>query len=95
MKYDNGKQRNVFTQKNEKTYIYPNPIRSFPLPGPMNYFDLYKISDILVKLRHEEVNIEKIIELPALADHRIPEDVAQFHCVVIETPLVRKISNMG
>jgi hypothetical protein len=41
----------------------------------VNHFDLDQAPDILVKVGHEKVHIEKIIELPTFSDHRVAEDV--------------------
>jgi hypothetical protein len=77
----------ILTDKNQerraRTYFHPNPIWSLPLPRPMDYFDLHQSPNILVKLIHDKVHVEKVIEVPALANHWITKDVTQSDCVDI------------
>lgn len=49
----------------------------------MHHLDLDQTSNVLIKLGHQKVHIEAVIELPTFTDHRISEDVAQLHRVDI------------
>lgn len=61
----------------------------------MHHLHLHQATDILIELRHQEIHVKEIIELPALADHRLPKDIAQSHCVHIVTLLGGKVLNVG
>lgn len=50
----------------------------------MHHLNLDQAANVLVKLGHQKVHIEAVVELPAFPNHRISEDVAQFHCVDVE-----------
>lgn len=66
-------------------YINTQPIRRFLLPRAMHKFHIYQSPHILVELAHQEVDIEQVIELPALADHGVTKKIAQSDSVDIVT----------
>jgi len=53
-------------------------------PESMNNMHIDKTTCIVVKVRHEKVDVVQVIELPALRDERITEQVCEGHCVDIQ-----------
>lgn len=43
----------------------------------MNNLDLDHVPYILIKVLHSEVDIMQVVEVPALLDHRVAQDIAQ------------------
>ena len=50
----------------------------------MHHLHSNQIPNILIKLAHEIIHVEEVIELPAFADHRVAKQIAQMHrfCIV-------------
>ena len=46
----------------------------------MHDLDSNQVTHVLVKLAHEIIHVEEVVELPALADHRVAQEIAQTHC---------------
>ena len=67
-------------EEEEKEYINPDPVRCLPFPRAMHDLDSNKVAHVLVKLTHEIIHVEEVVELPALADHRVAQEIAQTHC---------------
>lgn len=65
------------TEKNGGDYINVQAIRRFPLPRTMHNLYMDESPHILVKLAHQEINIEQVIELPAFTNHGVAQEVAQ------------------
>lgn len=53
------------------------------LPETMDYMNLDQVSRVLVEMGDEEVNIVKVIEVPAFCDQGVAEDVSQGDSVVV------------
>jgi hypothetical protein len=63
------------TEEAVTTYVYPYSVGRLPFPGAVNDLDLDETFDIWIELVHEKVDIEEIVELPALLDQGVPENV--------------------
>lgn len=70
-------------KKSTQTHLNANPVGSLLLPRSMHDFDFNKAPDVFIEIRHQEVDVKEIIELPAFAYHWIPEDIPQSHGVDI------------
>lgn len=41
------------------------------------------MSHVWVKLRHQEIHVDQVVELPAFTDQRVAQDITQADCVGI------------
>lgn len=76
-------------------YIDPDAVRGILLPRSMYNLDLHQIPNILVELAHQEVDIKQVIELPAFADHGIPQDIPQLDRVDIVARRLRQVTDIS
>jgi hypothetical protein len=63
------------------------------LPETVDHMGLNQVACVLVEMRHEEVNIVQVVELPALRDQGVAEDVSQGNSISVGG--IRKISDPG
>lgn len=49
----------------------------------MHHFHGNQTPYILVKLAHQEIHVDEVVELPAFADHGVAQDIAEAHGIDI------------
>lgn len=57
----------------------------FLLPEPVHNMDLDQMPRIRVERVHEKLNVVEVVEFPAFRYQRIPQEVAQRDCVLVQT----------
>lgn len=69
--------------QNERANLEHQTACVLSLPEAVDDMHLNKVSRVLIEMRNEEVNIMQVIELPALRDQGVAEDVSQGNSVSV------------